>query len=81
MNAEERRTVWKQEEACAHIHGWDFSHLAGRYDEEQDLPWTYEAIVRQPLDRKDKRLGCDAGGGECLLSLGHPYANTAATEG
>ena len=81
MNAEELRTVWKQEEACAHIHGWDFSHLAGRYDEEGDLPWNYESIVRQALNRDDRLLDYDTGGGEFLLSLGHPCANTAATEG
>lgn len=22
---------WKTEESIAHIHGWDFSHIAGRY--------------------------------------------------
>ena len=28
----------KAEESIAHIHGWDFSHLDGRYTEEDDLP-------------------------------------------
>lgn len=26
--------AWKAEEDAAHIHGWDFSHIAGRYTEE-----------------------------------------------
>ena len=30
--------LWKAEESIAHIHGWDFSHIAGRYTEEDDLP-------------------------------------------
>ena len=38
--------AWKAEEDAAHIHGWDFSHIRGRYEEENDLPWDYEAIVR-----------------------------------
>lgn len=30
---------WLKEESIAHIHihGWDFSHIVGRYEEEQDL--------------------------------------------
>ena len=27
-----------KEERIAHIHGWDFSHIDGRYEEEGDLP-------------------------------------------
>ena len=41
MNKTELRSSWKQEENAAHIHGWDFSHIAGRYTEETDLPWDY----------------------------------------
>ena len=29
---------WKTEESIAHIHGWDFSHIAGWYTEEDNLP-------------------------------------------
>ena len=36
------REIWKKEEEAAHIHGWDFSHINGRYEEENDLPWDYE---------------------------------------
>lgn len=70
-----------QEEEIAHIHGWDFSHIHGRYEEESDLPWDYEKIVRGYLFPDKQLMDYDTGGGEFLLSLGHPYNNTAATEG
>lgn len=47
MNREKLKVQWKQEEAQAHIHGWDFSHIDGRYEEENDLPWNYELLVRK----------------------------------
>ena len=72
---------WKAEEEIAHIHGWDFSHLDGRYDEEEDLPWDYREIILNVLQPEMKILDIDTGGGEFLLSLGHPRHNTAATEG
>ena len=81
MTAEELRTLWKEEEACARIQGWDFSHIDGRYEEEQSLPWDYAGIIRSVLRPDMRLLDCDTGGGEFLLTLGHPYANTAATEG
>ena len=81
MNRNELKELWKQEEQIAHIHGWDFSHLHGRYEEEQDIPWDYDSIVRQYLKKDMKLLDYDTGGGEFLLTLGHPYENTAATEG
>lgn len=81
MQVSKLKENWKTEEAIAHIHGWDFSHLDGRYTEETDLPWNYEAVVRSCLRPEDKLLDIDTGGGEFLLSLGHPYENTAATEG
>ena len=81
MNKKELKQIWLAEEACAHIHGWDFSHINDRYTEETDLPWNYEQIVRSYLKREHKLLDIDTGGGEFLLSLGHPYENTGATEG
>ena len=71
---------WLEEEEKAQIHGWDFSHIAGRYEEEQDLPWEYEKIVRRYLRPETKLLDIDTGGGEFLLSLRHPCGNLAATE-
>ena len=81
MTNEELRALWKSEEDCAFIKGWDFSHIRGRYEEEDSLPWDYEAIIRGALKNEMKLLDYDTGGGEFLLSLSHPYENTAATEG
>lgn len=80
MNETELRSSWKQEENAAHIHGWDFSHIAGRYTEETDLPWDYQRIVLEHLKPEMKLLDIDTGGGEFLLSLHHPYENTSAAE-
>ena len=81
LNREELIAFWKKEEDTAHIHGWDFSHLDGRYTEETDLPWGFRDIVLGLLHPELKLLDVDTGGGEFLLSLGHPCANTAAAEG
>lgn len=81
MNIEELKVIWKKEESEAHIHGWDFSHIHGRYEEGQDLPWNYKAIVRHYLTEDTELLDYDTGGGEFLLSLSHPYPKTSATEG
>ena len=80
MDPEKLREIWKREEACAHILGWDFSHIHGRYDEEEP-PWDYAAIIHSVLRDDMKLLDYDTGGGEFLLSLDHPCQNTAATEG
>ena len=80
MNTNELIRIWKAEEETAHIHGWDFSHIAGRYMEEEDLPWDYRTVIREQLRPEMKLLDIDTGGGEFLLSLGHPHENTAATE-
>ena len=81
MDRAELKRIWKQEENQAHIRGWDFSHIRGRYEEERDLPWDYPALVREYLRDDAMVLDYDTGGGEFLLSLGHPYEKTAATEG
>ncbi len=81
MDTEALRRAWQAEEDVAHIHGWDFSHIDGRYDEADDFPWDYRAVVNAHLRPGDRLLDIDTGGGEFLLSLGHPAALTAATEG
>ncbi|MBD5483304.1 MAG: class I SAM-dependent methyltransferase [Lachnospiraceae bacterium] len=81
MNRDQLKTIWKREEEIAHIQGWDFSHINGRYEEESDLPWDYEKIVRSHLKSHLDILDYDTGGGEFLLSLHHPYDKTSATEG
>ncbi|MBO4297384.1 MAG: methyltransferase domain-containing protein [Clostridia bacterium] len=80
MNTTSLKRAWLADEAAAHIHGWDFSHLDGRC-EEGDLPWDYASVIREYLADGMRLLDCDTGGGEFLLSLGHPHEKTAATEG
>ena len=70
---------WLHEEEIAHIHGWDFSHISGRHEEEP-LPWSYRDIILRHLRPDLRILDMDTGGGEFLLSLGHPHPNTAAIE-
>ena len=81
MKKTELKAIWKNEEKAAHIHGWDFSHIYGRYEAEMDLPWDYEKIIKQYLNDDMNILDYDTGGGEFLLSLKHPVHKTAATEG
>ena len=80
MKQNELLNQWLAEERAAHIHGWDFSHIRGRYQEEQDLPWNYGQLVRQYLRPEFRILDIDTGGGEFLLSLRHPHHLTSATE-
>jgi SAM-dependent methyltransferase len=81
MNAAELMEGWKGEEAIAQIHGWDFSHIEGRYWENTDLPWDYRCVIEQYRTSDMKILDIDTGGGEFLLSLGHPCSLISATEG
>ncbi|TGY91271.1 class I SAM-dependent methyltransferase [Petralouisia muris] len=80
MEKEALKKIWLQEEEAAHIHGWDFSHINGKYDEERDLPWNYRETVGRYLKPDMQLLDLDTGGGEFLLSLGHPCESLAATE-
>ena len=79
MDKNECVTTWKTEEKIAHIHGWDFSHIDGRCV-ETPLPWDYRQVIGEYIKPTMKLLDVDTGGGEFLLSLRHPYENTAATE-
>ncbi|MBQ9935271.1 MAG: methyltransferase domain-containing protein [Lachnospiraceae bacterium] len=82
MNKEELKKIWQSEENIAHIKGWDFSHIEGRYKSyEDELSWDYNAIVKSYLKPDSKILDIDTGGGEVLLSFGHPCHLTTATEG
>lgn len=72
--------AWKAEEEIAYVHGWDFSHIDGRYTEQDDLPWDYRWVIGRHLTPAMKLLDIDTGGGEFLLSLNHPHENTAAME-
>lgn len=81
MNEKYLKEIWKKEEEIAHINGWDFSHIDGRYEVESDLPWDYEKIVKAYLGSDMQMMDYDTGGGEFLLSLEHPFEKTSATEG
>jgi len=78
ITTEDLITQWHAEESHA-FQGWDFSHLNGRW-EEPDLPWDYVAVVESYLRDEHILLDMGTGGGEVLLSIGHPYKNTFATE-
>ena len=74
--------AWKVEEKNAKIKGWDFSHLKGRWSDEGDsLPWDYKETILKYLTPDLKILDIDTGGGEFVLSLGHPCENISVTEG
>ncbi len=60
--------------------GWDFSYINGRIV-ENSLPWDYRNKVNDFLKPTSKILDMGTGGGEFLLSLQHPYAQTSVTEG
>lgn len=81
MNFEDLKEQWLHEEHIAHIHGWDFSHIQGRWEEGNGIPWDYETIVRSHLSPNSNLLDIDTGGGELLLSLNHSPEHTSATEG
>ena len=81
MNKAKLHQIWLEEERIAHIKGWGFSYIEGRYEENTDFPWDYREVVQSYLTPESRILDIDTGGGEFLLSLGHSYKNTAATEG
>ena len=81
MNDKELRKIWEDEEKTASITGWDFSHIDGKYEEDNNHPWDYRGEIEKVLTPDKKLLDIDTGGAEFLLSLNHPYKNTAATEG
>ena len=78
MNYEQLKEFWLKEEKHA-FHGWDFSHLENRWITISES-WDYEKIVREHLHPKNYLLDMGTGGGEFLLSLGHPYKKTSVTE-
>ena len=80
MDRKDLLEKWLKEEEVAHIKGWDFSHIHGRYEEETDLPWNYEEIIKKHLNPDAYLLDIDTGGGEFLLSLKHSNEMTSATE-
>ncbi|MBE6677991.1 MAG: class I SAM-dependent methyltransferase [Ruminococcaceae bacterium] len=80
MDLEKLIEYWHSEESVAKIKGWDFSYIADRHAEIGELPWDYKTVIKEHLQEDMRLLDIDTGGGEFLLSLGHPFCNTAATE-
>jgi len=70
--------AWKEEENIAHIHGWDFSHIEGRFTEDTNFPWDYRQTIDEYRKPEMRLLDIDTGGGEFLLSLGHPLGASGA---
>lgn len=70
---------WLEEEQHF-FKGWDFSHINGRWEEEA-TPWDYKELILQYLKPEHRLLDMGTGGGEFLMTLGHPYENTFVTEG
>ena len=75
MDKNKLKEEWLKEEKKAHIHGWDFSHIYGRYSEEENLPWDFRTVINKYLKNDMKLLDMETGGGEFLLSLNHPKHN------
>lgn len=73
------REIWLKEEKHA-FSGWDFSHLNGRWTDSEP-PWDYRREVLDGLAPEHRLLDMGTGGGEFLMTLGHPPAATAVTEG
>ena len=70
---------WKKTENCFDLIGWDFSAISDKWDYPNE-PWDYRLTVKSYLKDTDTLLDMGTGGGEVLLTIGHPYENTYATE-
>ncbi len=78
MNKTELKNYLLSEEKHAFT-GWDFSYIQNRMKQEP-LSWNYRDIVDKYRENSQKLLDMGTGGGEFLLTLKHPYENTAVTE-
>lgn len=78
MDYKDVKKTWLEEEQRA-FYGWDFSCLQGRW-RHSPLPWCYKDIALRHLGPAAQLLDMGTGGGEFLLTLGHPHNNTAVTE-
>ena len=77
----ELKKLWQHEEEIAHIKGWDFSYIEGKYNEDTNFGWNYMDIVRKYIKPDMRILDIDTGAAEVLLTLNHPYSLTSCTEG
>lgn len=62
---------WLREEGES-FSGWDFSHLEGRWVEE-DAPWSYIEIARAALPTAGAAVDLGTGGGERLARLADAF--------
>ena len=53
MDKKKLKKEWLKEEKMAHIQGWDFSHIYGRYSEEENLPWDFRTVINKYLKNKN----------------------------
>lgn len=60
--------------------GWDFSYLNGRWESEC-LSWNYSEVLNSYRQNSDLLLDMGTGGGEFIVSLGHPNHLISVTEG
>ena len=79
MNLLTLKKEWLQEENT-YFEGWDFSHLKGRWLDEQ-LPWEYREIIQKYLKKSDSLLDMGTGGGEFLWSLQPFFPLCSVSEG
>jgi SAM-dependent methyltransferase len=78
MDREELR-AYLVREAAKPFQGWDFSDISGRMI-STFLPWDYKAVIDSYRKPEDLLLDMGTGGGEFLLTLGHPPERTVVTE-
>ena len=79
MDSEQLKADWEKEVQRSFT-GWDFSYLAERCA-STPLPWEYRDWVNRWRTPTAMLLDMGTGGGEFLLSLGHPPECTCVTEG
>ena len=80
MDKDKLVKLWKTEEDNFELHGWDFTYLDNKW-ESPEAPWDYVTIIRTYLKDSNRLLDLGTGGGEVLLTIGHPHSNTYVTEG
>lgn len=75
------KKAWiKSEEKQKEFIGWNFTYLANKCIQEE-LPWSYQKIVKHYLKPEMNLLDMGTGGGELLSTFEHPYHKTTVTEG
>lgn len=79
MDKQLLKKEWLKDEQIT-FSGWDFSAIDASWENEA-LPWSYPQLIKQHLTKEMVMLDMGTGGGEFLLTLDHPHAQTAVTEG